>query len=134
MRRGKNKNDQPTLASLRRERTLGQRAADRLTNFVGSWHFIIGIFVILAVWICLNIFEFIFRTWDPYPFILLNFFLSCLAAIEAPIILMSQNREEERDRQRQKYDYLINRKAEREIETLMEEVKEIKKILLKKKR
>jgi uncharacterized membrane protein len=69
--------------------------------------------------------------WDPYPFILLNLFLSCLAAFQAPIILMSQNRTTERDRKRAEYDYAVNRKAEREIEDIQKDLEDIKKMILK---
>lgn len=111
--------------------SLGQRAADRLTSVVGSWTFIISVLVLLFIWMVLNISMIIFH-WDPYPFILLNFVLSCLAALEAPVILMSQNRQAERDRVNFKYDYLVNRKAEREIELIQKDLVEIK-VLLKKK-
>ena len=70
---------------------LGERAADRLTSFVGSWSFIIGFLVFLCIWMAINVYAWI-NVWDPYPFILLNLVLSCLAAIQAPIIMMSQNR------------------------------------------
>lgn len=109
--------------------TLGQRAADFTTKIVGSWTFIIAIFIFLGIWMALNILQIIFRSWDPYPFILLNFILSCLAAIQAPIILMSQNRESERDRLRQQYDYLIDRKAERGIQKIQIDIEQIKKQL-----
>ncbi len=109
--------------------TTGQRAADQLTRIVGSWGFIIGVFVLLAIWMFLNATAILFPAWDRYPFILLNFILSCTAAIQAPIILMSQNRINERDRLRQNYDYLIDRKAEREIQEIKIEVKKIAKIL-----
>ena len=104
--------------------TPGQRAADVLTTTVGSWYFIILLFVFMAIWMWLNISAFVYR-WDPYPFILLNFVLSCLAAIQAPIILMSQNRQAERDRLQSKYDYQVDRKAEREIQEIKNDVAEI---------
>jgi len=108
---------------LKAELTFGQKAADKVTNFAGSWVFIIGFLIFLVMWIAINTYWILFRrSWDPYPFILLNLVLSCLAAMQAPIILMSQNRQAERDRINAKYDYQINRKSEREIE-------EIKKIL-----
>lgn len=94
--------------------TFSQKASDKLTEWVGSWKFILGLFVLMGIWMSLNVFMVIFR-WDPYPFILLNFVLSCLAAVQAPIILMSQNRQAERDRINFRYDYTVNRKAEREI-------------------
>jgi len=112
--------------------TLGQRAADKLTAFCGSWTFILCLIIVMFIWIVLNILVFVFR-WDPYPFILLNLFLSCLAAIEAPIILMSQNREVQRDRITTHYDYQVNRKAEREIEDMQKDLHEIKALLKKRK-
>jgi uncharacterized membrane protein len=118
----KKKKPLPTMNEL----TPGQRAADIVTTVVGSWTFIIGFLVFMAIWIWLNAMAYL-GEWDPYPFILLNFVLSCLAAIQAPIILMSQNRETERDRQQFKYDYTVNRKAEREVQHLLHEVSLIKK-------
>ena len=111
--------------------TLGQRAVDVLTTRVGSWSFIILLFVFMAIWMWLNITALVYR-WDPYPFILLNFVLSCLAAVQAPIILMSQNREAERDRLQSKYDYQVDRKAEREIQEIKNDVAEIKRLLKRK--
>ena len=108
--------------------TLGQKAADWITKWAGSWTFIISFIIFLVIWICLNTTWIIFgKSWDRYPFILLNLALSCLAAIQAPVILMSQNRENQRDRIRAQYDYAVNRKAEKEI-------REIKEILLKRKK
>lgn len=114
--------------------TFSQRSADALTTFVGSWRFIIGLLIFMAIWMALNVALYFKFHWDPYPFILLNFVLSCLAAIQAPIILMSQNREAERDRLRAKYDYQINRKAEREIQDMQKDLDEIKSLLKKKRR
>lgn len=94
--------------------TLGQRAADRITKIVGSWKFIIIQSVILTIWIILNVTAWI-NHWDPYPFILLNLMLSFQAAYTAPIILMSENREMERDRKKEEIDLATDRKAEREI-------------------
>jgi uncharacterized membrane protein len=107
--------------------TFAQKSSDWIANMVGSWAFIISFFVFMAIWICLNAYYLIFGVWDPYPFILLNFVLSCLAAIQAPIILMSQNRQTERDRMSFKYDYQVNRKAEREISHVLKELVLIKK-------
>ena len=109
------------------ELTLGQRSSDWIAEKVGSWSFIIGFFVFMGIWICLNVYYLFFGVWDPYPFILLNFVLSCLAAIQAPIILMSQNRQTERDRISFKYDYQVNRKAEREVQKILKEIMAIKK-------
>lgn len=102
--------------------TLGQRAADKIAEFGGSWRFIISFFIILLIWIVTNVW-FLGRTpFDPYPFILLNLILSCLAAIQAPIIMMSQNRVEQKDRLRSENDYKINLKAELEIKLLHEKL------------
>ncbi len=113
--------------------TIGQKASDKLTGFAGSWTFIILLGIFITGWIYLNLTAYI-RQWDPWPFIILNLCLSCLAAIQAPIILMSQNREAQRDRIRAEYDYRINKKAEREIEEVQKDLKEIKKILKERKR
>lgn len=115
---------------FRQQLSFGQRAADKLSNFAGSWGFIIGFGVFLVIWIAINIAAWAYR-WDPYPFILLNLVLSTLAAIQAPVILMSQNRMAEHDRAYAKYDYLVNRKAEREIEKLQKDLDEIKKMIRK---
>ena len=100
-------------------RTTGQKAADALTKWAGSWTFIILFFIFLIIWIFINGYFLIQyntgKPWDPYPFILLNLTLSCLAAIQAPVILMSQNRQVQRDRAKAEFDYAINRKAEKEI-------------------
>ncbi|MBS3066462.1 DUF1003 domain-containing protein [Candidatus Pacearchaeota archaeon] len=109
--------------------TIGQKAADILTKFAGSWTFIIIFGLILILWVITNgyfLIKWYQGAFDPYPFILLNLFLSCLAAIQAPIILMSQNREGERDRIRMHYDYAVNRKAEKEIRELQKDISDIK--------
>lgn len=97
--------------------TLGQRAADAMARFGGSWTFIFIFILVLVSWIILNSFILLRynRAFDPYPYILLNLFLSMLASIQAPIILMSQNREAEIDRQQAEHDYEVNLKAELEI-------------------
>jgi len=105
--------------------TFGERASDVITQFCGTWKFIISVLVFIAVWISINMLAWLSH-WDPYPFILLNFILSCLAAMQAPIILMSQNREAQRDRIQAKYDYQVNRKSEREIENMQKDLDEIK--------
>ncbi|MHB1390183.1 MAG: DUF1003 domain-containing protein [Thermoleophilia bacterium] len=97
--------------------TFGQRAADSLARQAGSWRFIFIFAAILVTWITINGFAWI-QNWDPYPFILLNLVLSCLAAIQAPVIMMSQNRQEEYDRQKAEADYEVNVKAEKEVERL----------------
>ncbi|MDI1317996.1 DUF1003 domain-containing protein [Flavobacterium sp.] len=99
-------------------RTFGQRLADNVAAFGGSWTFITWFFVVIIVWIGANAFLLLNRGFDPYPFILLNLILSCLASLQAPIIMMSQNRQEEKDRQRAKKDYMINLKSELEIRML----------------
>ena len=108
--------------SFVRNRTLGDRLADGLASFGGSWRFI-GLFaVILAAWIAYNLITVGRAQFDPYPFILLNLVLSCLAAIQAPIIMMSQNRQEARDRARAENDFRVNLKAELEIRHLHEKL------------
>jgi uncharacterized membrane protein len=101
---------------------IGDRISDKVASFGGSWKFIISFFSILFAWIVLNSFYFLFRPFDPFPFILLNLILSCIAAIQAPIIMMSQNRQEMKDRIRSENDYKINLKSEIEIRTLHEKV------------
>ena len=108
--------------------SLGQKLSDKITHFGGSWTFITIFLVFLGIWMLMNITALI-KHWDPYPFILLNLVLSCLAAIQAPIILMSQNRELERDRHSAKIDYYINRKAEREVEDMQKDLEEIKNMI-----
>lgn len=98
--------------------TFAQRVSDRLAEIGGSWTFLIGFAVLLAVWILINSFILLSRPFDPYPFILLNLILSCLAAIQAPVIMMSQNRQEAKDRARAENDYQVNLKAELEIRHL----------------
>ncbi|PIO07670.1 hypothetical protein COU59_03105 [Candidatus Pacearchaeota archaeon CG10_big_fil_rev_8_21_14_0_10_34_12] len=116
--------------SFRVPRTIGQRAADNLTKWAGSWTFILSFLVFLVLWMIVNVSWIIFgRTWDPYPFILLNLVLSCLAAIQAPIILMSQNREAQKDRLRAQYDYAINKKAEKEIQEIKIQLEKIERKL-----
>lgn len=95
------------------KRSLGERLADKMATFGGSWSFIFIFFTILVTWMVFNVISGV-KAFDPYPFILLNLVLSCLAAIQAPVILMSQNRKEIRDRQRAQDDYLINLKSELE--------------------
>lgn len=97
--------------------TIGDRLADKLAEFVGSWRFIIIFSSTLAVWILANAY-FISRPFDPFPFILLNLVLSCIAAVQAPLIMMSQNRQEKKDRIRGINDYKINLKSELIIEDL----------------
>ena len=100
--------------------TLGQRMADRIAAFGGSWVFIGSFFAFIGLWLLINMI--MTMAFDPYPYILLNLILSCLAAIQAPIIMMSQNRQEQKDRARSEHDYKINLKAELEIKLLHEKV------------
>jgi len=106
--------------------TFGQRAADGIAKWAGSWAFIISFLIILTLWMILNTSMVLFGEWDLYPFILLNLVLSTLAALQAPVILMSQNRQSQKDRIKAEYDYRVNRKAEREIERILNELTEIK--------
>jgi uncharacterized membrane protein len=101
--------------------TYGQRLADRIAAFGGSWAFIILFFTIIFGWIGTNLYL-LSRPFDQYPFILLNLILSCLAALQAPVIMMSQNRQEEKDRERSRHDYQVNLKAELEIRMLHEKM------------
>jgi uncharacterized membrane protein len=103
-------------------RTLGERVADAVADFGGSWTFITSFFVVLMVWIAFNAWVSTREVFDPYPFILLNLVLSCLAAIQAPIIMMSQKRQEAKDRLRSENDYRVNLKAELEIRHLHEKM------------
>jgi uncharacterized membrane protein len=102
---------------IEEDATVGERVADRVARFGGSWSFIITALVILSIYVTINV---ILRksAWDPYPFILLNLFLSMLAAIQAPVIMMSQNRQDKKDRVRGELDYEVNRRAEREIQSV----------------
>ena len=102
--------------------SIGQKVADKVATFGGSWGFIITFFSFMALWMVLNIVFLRNTGYDPYPFILLNLVLSCLAAIQAPIIMMSQNRQEQKDRQRSEHDYKVNLKAELEIQLLHEKI------------
>jgi uncharacterized membrane protein len=106
----------------KQEMTYGQRIADKVASFGGSWTFIISFGVFLLIWIAFNVFWLANKAFDPYPFILLNLILSCLAAMQAPVIMMSQNRQEEKDRDRAKNDYMVNLKSELEIRMLDEKV------------
>lgn len=104
------------------ELTLGEKLADQVAAFGGSWTFILVFFSFIMVWIFINLWFLRTKPFDPYPFILLNLLLSCLAAIQAPIIMMSQNRQEQKDRIRGEHDYKINLKAELEIKLLSEKI------------
>ena len=102
--------------------TLGQRIADKIAAFGGSWKFIILFAIFIVVWMLINVVFLLKEAFDPYPFILLNLILSCLAALQAPVIMMSQNRQEEKDRERSKQDYMVNLKSELEIRMLHEKI------------
>ncbi|MBJ6120010.1 DUF1003 domain-containing protein [Pontibacter sp. BT310] len=102
--------------------TFGERVSDKIAEFGGSWTFILIFFSFLFLWMAINVYFVASRPFDPFPFILLNLILSCLAAIQAPIIMMSQNRKEAKDRQRSEYDYQVNLKAELEIRLLHEKI------------
>ncbi len=102
--------------------SLGQRLADKIAEVGGSWAFIIAFMLVLLAWICTNAFALRSHPFDPYPFILLNLVLSCVAALQAPIIMMSQNRQEARDRTHAENDYKVNLKAELEIRHLHEKM------------
>ena len=118
---------------FREELKLGQKAADVIAKFGGSWTFIIIFFGLLIIWMGINSWVLLQKPFDPYPFILLNLVLSCLAAVQAPIILMTQNRQAEKDRIDAKYDHAVNRKAEREIQNMQKDLDKIMAVLAKKK-
>ncbi len=102
--------------------SFGQKIADKVAAFGGSWTFIISFGVFIFIWIATNVYWLVNKGFDPYPFILLNLILSCIAAMQAPVIMMSQNRQEEKDRDRARKDYMINLKSELEIRTLHEKI------------
>jgi uncharacterized membrane protein len=98
--------------------TFGQRLADKIASFGGSWTFILSFLGFIMLWIAVNMILLMNKGWDPYPFILLNLILSCIASLQAPVIMMSQNRQEIKDRKRAEGDYKVNLKAELEIRLL----------------
>lgn len=110
---------------MEEQETLGEKAADAVARFGGSWMFVTSFGVILIIYVTINSILPEPRKWDPYPFILLNLFLSMLAAVQAPIIMMSQNRQDVKDRARSELDYRVNLKAEVEIEELLQKVGKI---------
>ncbi|APX71560.1 hypothetical protein BTM29_02850 [Companilactobacillus allii] len=110
------------------ELTRGQKLSDAVARFGGSWGFIISFIVILIVWMAFNVVHFLGINFDPYPFILLNLFLSCIAAIQAPIIMMSQNRQAQRDRFDAENDYRTNTKSEMEIRILHEKIDQLNEV------
>ncbi len=101
---------------------FSQRASDYIAFFGGSWKFIISFFIVFTIWIIFNVLAIGVYKFDPYPFILMNLILSCIAALQAPIIMMSQNRQEEKDRKRSENDYLINLKAEMQIRSINQKI------------
>ena len=103
-------------------RSFGQKIADHVANFGGSWTFIISFLLFIMIWIGSNVYILVNKGFDPYPFILLNLILSCIAALQAPVIMMSQNRQEEKDRNRAKKDYMINLKSELEIRMIHDKI------------
>lgn len=105
-----------------KEITFGERLADRVAELGGSWGFITGFALAVGLWIAVNTVQLLRAPFDPFPYILLNLVLSCLAAIQAPIIMMSQNRQDAKDRLRSEYDYRVNLKAELEIRHLHEKL------------
>ncbi len=126
--------DHPPVSNLNTlieaSRTTGQKTADYVANMMGSWKFIILQSAILTVWIILNITAYI-NHWDPYPFILMNLALSMQAAYAAPIIMMSQNRQSERDRLEAHQDYIINQKSESEVRVILEHLEAQNEALIK---
>ncbi|CAN7453367.1 DUF1003 domain-containing protein [Neorhizobium sp. LjRoot104] len=107
---------------LERNPTFGERVADKVATFGGSWTFILSFLGVLVVWMGINVAGLFAQPFDPYPFILLNLVLSCLAALQAPVIMMSQRRQEQKDRLRSENDYMINLRAELEIRQLHEKI------------
>ena len=103
-------------------RRIGQKIADQVADFGGSWTFIISFLAFIIIWIGSNVYILVNKGFDPYPFILLNLILSCIAALQAPVIMMSQNRQEEKDRNRAKKDYMINLKSELEIRMIHDKI------------
>ncbi len=105
--------------------TFADKLADKVAAFGGSWNFIIFFMVVLIIWMLVNVFVLHNKGFDPYPFILMNLILSCIAALQAPVIMMSQNRQEAKDRDRAEHDYKVNLKAEVEIRMLHEKLDHI---------
>lgn len=104
--------------------TFGQRASDKLAEFAGSWFFIISFTLFLIIWILINVY-FLKNPFDPYPFIMLNLVLSCIAAVQAPLIMMSQKRQEQKDRERAENDFKVNLKCEIILENLHRKLDEL---------
>lgn len=104
--------------------TFGQRASDKLAEFAGSWIFIIAFTLFLLIWVLINVY-FLKNPFDPYPFIMLNLVLSCVAAVQAPLIMMSQKRQEQKDRERAENDFKVNLKCEIILENLHRKLDEL---------
>ena len=121
----KYKNEKDVTQMEQPKLTLSQKASDFITNLIGSWWFIILVIIFIIFWVLINVYAWI-NSWDPYPFIILNLCLSCLATLQAPVILMSQNRQAENDRIRAEYDYQVNIKAEKEIQDMQRDLEQIK--------
>ena len=115
---------QNTVKKLKKEYSFGQKAADHIAKFAGSWAFIFSFTSVLIIWMVINVVLAV-KAFDPYPFILLNLVLSCVAALQAPLIMMSQNRQEEKDRRRAENDYKVNLKTEIMIEDLYVKIKSV---------
>jgi uncharacterized membrane protein len=109
-------------AAIERVETFGERVADRVAAFGGSWIFILSFLAVLILWMGINVVGLLAQPFDPYPFILLNLVLSSLAALQAPVIMMSQRRQEDKDRLRSENDYMVNLRAELEIRQLHEKI------------
>ena len=126
--------EQDSHPVLNQKRTLGQKSADFITSWMGSWTFIIILIILMFLWIWFNGYYLIKVLngipFDPFPYILLNLTLGCLTAIQVPIILMSQNREAQKDRLRAEYDYAINRKAAREVGEIQKQLDRIERKLM----
>lgn len=112
----------------REKLTLGQKAADLISEFGGSWIFIISFMLFIGIWITINLY-WLMTPVDPFPFILLNLMLSMLAALQAPVILMSQHRQTQRDRLKAERDHFINRKAEKEVANMQQDLEQIKQMI-----
>ena len=121
---GKSAKTHTQLGGVFHANTFGERSADGIAKWAGSWVFILSFLLFLGLWMVVNVYAWI-NTWDPYPFILLNLVLSCVAALQAPVILMSQNRQAQKDRVKAEYDYRVNRKAEKMVEEILKSVKKI---------
>ncbi|MGE5306956.1 MAG: DUF1003 domain-containing protein [Alphaproteobacteria bacterium] len=111
---------------IKKQSTLAERVADQIARWGGSWTFVGGFFVVLGIWIALNAFNLFFNPFDPYPYVFLNFLLACVAALQAPVIMMSQNRDAQIDRLRADLDYQVNLKAELQIQNLHVKLDELR--------